>query len=131
MKDGACKNIFVIASQNNISVKSEVVEVCVSPFSTEIKPNGPLLTIVDPNTTREYSAKEIIVYFREATTSSQIMAIAESVGCKVTHYTPELGYYRLGFDVPLSDTIQLFEVLANLNSLAEVVNAKPNGMISL
>jgi len=128
MKDGACKNIFVIASQNNISVKSDVVEVCVSPFPTEIKPSGPLSIIVDPNTAREYSAKEIIVYFREGTTNSRIMEIAESVGCEVIHYSPELGYFLLGFDVPLSDTIQLFEVLVDLNSLAEVVNANPNGI---
>jgi hypothetical protein len=134
MTDGACKNIFVIASQNDISAKSEVVEVCVSLFPTEYKPSGPLLIIVDPNTAREYSAKEIIVSFNEGTKSSRIIEIAESVGCEVIHYTPpdpeyfKQGYYELGFNVPLSDTVKLFEVLAELKSLAEVESANPNGI---
>lgn len=131
MKDGDCTSFFVAAVQNNVSSKSEVAKTCVSPFPTESRPSGPLAIIVDPNTRQEFSAKEIIVWFKEGTRNSRIKKIAESVGCEVIQHLPELGYFVLGFDVPLANTHQLFEVLNNLNSLSEVVSANPNGIVSI
>jgi subtilisin family serine protease len=123
---GACISVFATATQGADLATSDVYDLCVSSLPLELAPSDVTNTVNDPESGEPAVTDEVLITVVPGTSNAVINQIAASVGGVVVGSIPGLDVYQIKLQVPVFSSSDMAQIIADLESFTEVVEAEPN-----
>jgi len=123
---GTCLSVFATATQGTDTATSDPYQLCVSSLPLELSMSDLTNTVNDPVSGEPAVADEILITVVAGTTEATINQIATSIGGVVAGSIPGLYVYQIKLQAPVSDSSELAQILADLESFSDVLTAEPN-----
>lgn len=123
---GTCLSVSATATQGTASATSNAYRLCVSSLPLEPARSDVTNTVSDPKSGEPAVADEVLITVAPGTSDAVIGQIAARVGGVVAGSIPGLDVYQIRLPAPISSSAQLAQVLADLKSFHEVLEAEPN-----
>jgi hypothetical protein len=114
----------------NSDYRSPLYTWTVTTFPKEPHPSDPNMLVVDPVSKQKLYANEVIVSFKENTSSERIITILTEENCRLVGTIPSLGVYQILFET--DKTAQaVYQMVNKLTRYKEVQYAEPNYHVEL